>query len=180
MPCSRPSSPLVTNVTQTSYHNIYVYAAPTLWLAYGLGIAVTSVGVIVGGMAMLSTKASYSTDFSTILRATRHAELSVEVHSLDVGGQDPLPRYLAKAILTFQRDNSSGYAGLQAEDLSHIRLGNTDKSSHAAPTAREDRRDTAEGLLPDTTETNSAHGGSNLRPFPKILRAPPLARYDDR
>lgn len=66
---------------------------------------------------MVSSNASYSTDFSTIVRATRHADLSVNIHSLDAGGQDPLPRYLARAVMTFSQSEPQGEADLQGEKL---------------------------------------------------------------
>lgn len=81
----RPISQLKANVTRSSFHNVYVYTAPTLWIAYGLATFVTLIGVIFGLRATLSSNASYSTDFSTIVRATRHADPSVNIHSLDVG-----------------------------------------------------------------------------------------------
>jgi hypothetical protein len=64
-----------------------------------VAIACASVAVCVGLYIIFSTGASYSSDFSTILRAARGAVLSNEVTPSDADGRDPLPRYLAKTSI---------------------------------------------------------------------------------
>lgn len=70
----------------------------------------------------MSNDASYSDNFSTAVRASRHADLTVEIHSLDAGGQDPLPRYLAKSLMTFSKRRSSRYTGLEMDEVSAVAL----------------------------------------------------------
>ena len=49
--------------------------------------------------AILLSGASYSGNFSTIVRVSRTAKLSVDVVDQDGSGCDPLPTYLEKARL---------------------------------------------------------------------------------
>ncbi|KAF2716003.1 hypothetical protein K431DRAFT_350651 [Polychaeton citri CBS 116435] len=94
---SAPSAPLLTNVTFTTYHNVYDYAAQKLWLAYGLAIGATAIGIIIGTVALVQNGLAYSNNFSTVLRATKCADISVPINNADLDGRDPLPGYLSKA-----------------------------------------------------------------------------------
>ena len=84
-------------VTQHNYHNVYVYSATKLWLAYGLSLGFTAIGVAVGLGAVFSNQASYNGSFSTIFRVARGAAVSVRMQDTDLDGKDPLPRSLGKA-----------------------------------------------------------------------------------
>ena len=65
--------------------------------------------VIVGGMlAILLSGASYSGNFSTIMRVSRTAKLSVDVSDQDGSGCDPLPKYLEKARLDLGVNTATG------------------------------------------------------------------------
>ena len=55
--------------------------------------------VITGMFAILLSGVSYSSNFSTIVRVSRTARLSVNVADQDGSGCDPLPKYLEKARL---------------------------------------------------------------------------------
>ncbi|KAK6386625.1 hypothetical protein LTR65_008824 [Meristemomyces frigidus] len=87
-----------TMVTEITFHNVYAYSRSQLWLAYGLAILCTAIAVVLGFCAILSNGASYSNNFSTIVRSARNAELSVDVKPDDTG-RDPLPRGLAQAVV---------------------------------------------------------------------------------
>ncbi|KAJ5403013.1 uncharacterized protein N7487_008909 [Penicillium crustosum] len=89
-----------TNVTITSYHNIYVYTRPILWAAYGTALSVTTLCVVAGILLYLSSDGSYTSKFSTILRVTRGAVISTELDTKDYSGLDPLPVHIANAKLT--------------------------------------------------------------------------------
>ena len=54
---------------------------------------------VAGVFAILQNGASYSSNFSTIVRVGRTAKLSVDVADQDGSGCDPLPTYLEKARL---------------------------------------------------------------------------------
>ncbi|KXS97850.1 hypothetical protein AC578_7656 [Pseudocercospora eumusae] len=99
---SSPFAPHLVNVTSHIYHNVYEYSAAKLWLTYGLAIAFTLLGVVFGLLAIFANGASYSDDFSTILRTARYARLSDEVQPGDEDGRDPLPRYLGAATVGFK------------------------------------------------------------------------------
>ncbi|KXT10354.1 hypothetical protein AC579_9159 [Pseudocercospora musae] len=104
---SSPFAPPLVNVTSHVYQNVYQYSAVKLWLAYGIAIALTLLGVIFGLIAVITNGASYSDDFSTILRAARYARLSKEVNYCDSDGRDPLPRYLGETTVLFSGGKSS-------------------------------------------------------------------------
>ncbi|KAF7185298.1 hypothetical protein HII31_13370 [Pseudocercospora fuligena] len=105
---SSPFAPeRLTNVTSELTMNIYVYASTTLWVAYGLAIFFASLIVAFGATFMVVQNASYNSDFSTIFRASRSAEINVEFLPEDARAQEPLPKRLARARVRFDRDVST-------------------------------------------------------------------------
>ncbi|KAK3624645.1 hypothetical protein LTR56_020895 [Elasticomyces elasticus] len=95
---SSPYAPArLTNVTFNRYHNVYEYSTATLWVAYTVAILFTLVSLVLGMISMVLNDGSYRNDFSTILRTTRTAIVSVEVDDADTDGRQPVPRHLAKA-----------------------------------------------------------------------------------
>ena len=96
---SDPDAPLA-NVTTTVSHNIYVYSSNKLWLAYGIATAPTAVAVTQGLFVMYSSGASYTSNFSTVMRSTWSAELSVDpLQAGDDCRDHPLPRNLARVTV---------------------------------------------------------------------------------
>jgi hypothetical protein len=95
-------------VTIQNWRNIYVYSPWLLWFPYGFSIALATVAVILGTICLISSGASFSATFSTILRVSHEAKLSSSVYDADADGRDPLPEHLAKAELSFP--TSSGAA----------------------------------------------------------------------
>jgi hypothetical protein len=91
--------PKLTNVSIEGYENVYNYDSVTLWIAYSLSILFTLLAVMAGITAFSLNEASYSEKFSTMLRISRTAELSVELKERDGSGIDPLPKYLKYARL---------------------------------------------------------------------------------
>jgi hypothetical protein len=100
-----------TDVKVRIYHNIYVYAARRLCIAYSVALACATIVVALGLYAIITNGASYSNEFSTILRVSRHALLDHEVSPGATDGRDPLPEDLAKATLMvvkkYETDSSS-------------------------------------------------------------------------
>lgn len=62
----------------------------------------TIVAFAVGLLSIYENQASYTRDFSTIVRAARGATLSNEIASRDTAGTNPLPKYIADTTITFQ------------------------------------------------------------------------------
>jgi hypothetical protein len=93
-------------VTIQTWRNIYVYSPAFLWLPYGVSIALATVAVVLGTICLVNNGASFSTSFSTILRVSHEASLTTSVREVDADGRDPLPKYLARAELSFP--SSSG------------------------------------------------------------------------
>lgn len=89
-----------TKVKVQTYHNVYIYTAHRLWIAYALAASCAIVAVALGLYTIVATGASYSNEFSTILRVSGHAHLDHEVSQEAADGRDPLPEYLAKATFT--------------------------------------------------------------------------------
>ena len=104
--------PRLTNVSLPTYQNIYIYDRATLWIAYGLSILFTTLVAIAGIIALLLNGASYSDNFSTIVRVTRTADLSTDIldKDRDSFGRDPLPEYLKHARLNIKSINSEAGA----------------------------------------------------------------------
>ena len=85
------------NVSLETYHNIYKYDWETLWISYGLAVLFTTLAVVAGVVALILNGVSYSDNFSTIVRVSRTADMSVEVMDDDGDGREPLPKYLKEA-----------------------------------------------------------------------------------
>ncbi|KAG9696323.1 hypothetical protein KCU95_g3523, partial [Aureobasidium melanogenum] len=96
-----PFFPPPVNVTTIVYHNLYAYSAAVLLLAYGTALLIAIVTVVAGSLVIFSSGVSYSSSFSTVLRTTSHASMSTKITREDAGGQDPLPKHLAEATITF-------------------------------------------------------------------------------
>lgn len=95
---------LESEVTFNTYHNVYVYAYATPWVAYGLAIFFTAIAMALGMLAIALNNGTYTNDFSTILRTSRAAEMSEEVREEERDGRQPLPRLLAKAQIIVDPD----------------------------------------------------------------------------
>ena len=87
------------NVATTIFHNVFVYSWSKLWLAYGIAALLTAVAVAQGLLAIMLGCASYSNNFSTVMRSTWSTKLSVDTSNVGDDCRDPLPKYLAKATL---------------------------------------------------------------------------------
>jgi hypothetical protein len=85
-----------------------VYTVRRLWVAYALATLGAAIPVALGLYTIFATGASYSNEFSTILRVSRRAHLDKEVSDVAADGRDPLPKDLAKVTLTvFKQDESN-------------------------------------------------------------------------
>ncbi|KAG9853152.1 alcohol oxidase, partial [Aureobasidium melanogenum] len=96
-----PYYPPSVNVTTVTFHTQYAYSAATLWLAYGTAILIATTTVVIACLAIFSSGLSYSSSFSTVLRTSSHASVSTKISREDAVGQDPLPKHLAEATITF-------------------------------------------------------------------------------
>ena len=89
------------NVTTLEYQTIYAYSSDKLWLAYGIAIFLTAFAAAQGLFVIYSNGASYSNNFSAVMRSTWSAELNVDFHQAGADCRDPLPDFLAKATVEF-------------------------------------------------------------------------------
>lgn len=95
--------PQNTTVTFSTMHPVYIYARSRLWLAYGLGIACSTLIVGIGMVVIYMNGASFSNTFSTLLRLSRGASLSSEIEKVDLDGRDPLPEYIKDVKVKFSK-----------------------------------------------------------------------------
>lgn len=103
-------------MTVRNWQNIYVYSPRLLWVPYGIAILLSAMAVGMGTVALFSNGASYSANFSTMIRISNEAKLSAPVREPDANGRDPLPKYLAKSKVSFPARTGSG------EDTAYVRL----------------------------------------------------------
>lgn len=89
------------NVTLPLYQDIYVYSAIKLWAAYGVAVFLAVLAILLGFVTMLLSGASYSNSFSTIFLAVQGATVSEKIGDHDMAGEDPLPKRLATAQVSF-------------------------------------------------------------------------------
>ncbi|KXS95755.1 hypothetical protein AC579_7054 [Pseudocercospora musae] len=75
--------------------------------------------------------ASYTEDFSTILRLARGAELDAEVDQKDWGGEDPLPKYLANAHITFPQTGARAEEKVETARYAIVAAGEYDEEDNA-------------------------------------------------
>ncbi|KAF3765584.1 hypothetical protein M406DRAFT_37239, partial [Cryphonectria parasitica EP155] len=117
---------LMADVTEWTAKPVYQYNASTLWIVYGIAIGLSFLSVISGTIVVVISRASYSSQFSTILRVSHHVELPAQVEPRDASGKYPLPKYLQDAVLQFPPENntkaSSSSPSQQERDLVQIPL----------------------------------------------------------
>jgi hypothetical protein len=65
---------------------------------------------------MFSSGVAYTNHFSTILRTARHANMETSILPEDADGKDPLPKYLARASVSFTDD----YEGREKRGMSWL------------------------------------------------------------
>lgn len=99
-------APAPVQITLHNVHDVYVYSAARLWLAYGIAIFFAVMASVIGLRALFATGASYSQDFSTVLRIGRGALMSTEVKDGDTDGKDKLPKYLEEAQVWLRPANA--------------------------------------------------------------------------
>ncbi|EHK48781.1 hypothetical protein TRIATDRAFT_93783 [Trichoderma atroviride IMI 206040] len=99
---SSPYAPPDIDVAVTTYALVYSYAAQTLWLAYGIALGMTLFSLLLGAISIYHNGgASYTTKFSTILRAAYCIDFSEPIRPEDTDGKDPTPRYIKKLTIYF-------------------------------------------------------------------------------
>ena len=106
--------------------NVYVYAPRLLYISWGIAILYALFAVAVGFLSLIKNGYSYSNNFSTVLRTTRHVELDTLLVPDAKTGADPLPKSLAKRAITikshmgadsdsFESENGHGYVKSEQE-----------------------------------------------------------------
>jgi hypothetical protein len=92
-------------VNVDSIENVYKYQSKDLYLAYGLSILVTIGCFALGLVTIHRNSGSYTNDFSTVLRTTRHLSLRKVVDSTETSGLSPLGKHLAEVKIVMMESN---------------------------------------------------------------------------
>ena len=111
----------LANVTQLTFLSVYEYRPRNLWLAYGIAVAFSFAGVLLGLRALWINGVSHDNSFSSIMATTRSRfldELTLG-HSL---GAAPIPNEIARTKLRFGEVRDDGEkmrsrAGFGLEEL---------------------------------------------------------------
>lgn len=125
---SSPYAPAeLTQVTFNRYHNVYIYSASTLWVAYGLAILFTVVALGLGLTSMVRSNASFANNFSTVVVTSRTAPMTDEVRQSEGDGRQPLSKRLAEARMMIgvserRREESTSAWNYEREPASETSL----------------------------------------------------------
>ena len=92
-------------VTVQGFENVYKYRSKELYLAYGLSSLVAIACFILGLVSIHRNSGSYSNDFSTVLRTTRHLSLAEVVDPAQSSGLSPLGKDLAEVKIVMMVDS---------------------------------------------------------------------------
>jgi hypothetical protein len=104
-----------TNITLLSPHVRYVYIWYRLIVPYVIGLAFSFIAVLLGLWGLLVNGASYTENFSTVMRTSRHAALDTDISVADASGADPLPKNIAKSRIRFARKEGPEMGLMQRE-----------------------------------------------------------------
>jgi hypothetical protein len=96
-----------------TFRNVYVYSPLKLWLAYGLALFFATGAVFTGFALMYKNQASYSNNFSTVLRTTRNAQISADFSKRDYSGVDPLSSRIANSVVVFDSEVENVEASIE-------------------------------------------------------------------
>ncbi|KAN0096013.1 hypothetical protein V8E51_014818 [Hyaloscypha variabilis] len=111
--------------------NAYVYNSENLFVAYGLGILISAIVVIVGIACIWASGNSFGASFSAILRTTRNAQLDAIIPAKETQGTFPLSKELGKTklILRRQREMRTAFAVVDEDEGDGEEMETTKPSS---------------------------------------------------
>jgi hypothetical protein len=84
---------------------VYEYRSDELFAAYGTSIIVVAACFVLGLVSIHRNSGSYSNDFSTVLRTTRHLSLREVVNPAESSGLSPLGKQLAEVKIVMMESN---------------------------------------------------------------------------
>ena len=96
----------IASTTYSVTRNVYSYDASELWKAYGSGIGVACLCVLIGFRAMLLNGATYKNSWSSIFRSTQAADFSSLFRNAtdDLDGAEPAPPTVKNASVIYTRE----------------------------------------------------------------------------
>ncbi|KAK4574991.1 hypothetical protein LTR86_000841 [Recurvomyces mirabilis] len=158
-------NPRYIEVSFDTYQNTYIYSVAKLWITYGLALGLTAIVVYIGLASVYFSEASYGNNFSTIMRTSRAAELSVEASEESGHGANPLPKLLAKATISFhdrgaQKPDDETVASLTSELKPGMSANTALLSDDEAGEPRQQTTETIGSLAEMSISGNSSAAGT--------------------
>lgn len=92
----------LVNTTTITSEPRYTYRPTDIYIAYGSAILCASICTVIGCIALYLNQASYSNDFTTVIRTTRRREITDLITKQDSTGADPLSKAIGKVSVTFR------------------------------------------------------------------------------
>ncbi|EKJ72312.1 hypothetical protein FPSE_07541 [Fusarium pseudograminearum CS3096] len=132
-------------VNHSTTQNEFSYEPRNLLAAYGVGLLLAWLIVIVGLLCIKSASASYRSSFSTILRTTRNPDIDNIIPITESTGAEPLSKHLSNVRLVLQRQEG----GPESGDDEKATFFTVDSKSHEMNT--DQTQDSAESLLQQDT-----------------------------
>lgn len=134
-----------------------------LWLSYGTAIGLATVIVTIGLSTVIAARASYSNDFSTVMRVTQCSSLSTRIKSADGDGHDPLPKYIAESRISLGVLYSSPNTSKESvtESDRHSSRDDANPVPLAPPAPEESSEDI---MYPQQSEVQDEHPRERLLP----------------
>ena len=99
LPDTDNASMVKVNADSHFFRSDYVYEPDALIIAYTISNVISLLCVLVGIYAIYENGASFTNNFSTIVRVTNHLELEESIAEQDRSGADPLPKTLAVTVV---------------------------------------------------------------------------------
>ena len=98
-------------ITSTVPVNKYNYNALSLLAAYGAAFLGEIICLTIGFYALCINRKTYTTDFSSIMRATRRTELDALVMGNKSNGADPAAEHMLNALISYHLsgDRKAGF-----------------------------------------------------------------------
>lgn len=100
------------DVVHSAWHATHFEYYPTnLVIAYGFTLFLTAIVAVIGYLSVLKEGKSFSNRLSTVIRIMQNDELYAAIDDEHRGGEDPLPKELAKTKVQISRPRASSFAG---------------------------------------------------------------------
>ena len=119
---SEEVKPTTSDVLFSSPYIVYHYQPRNLVLAYGIAGALSAILAAIGELLIFSSGCSFSTNFSSIMRATRSEHIDTLIGLEHRTAEEPLPTRIAEATLHLGRSAKGEAEVLIDSNKQHFRV----------------------------------------------------------